>query len=570
MKKSVFAFLVILLTVFVAVSCGEKDNEVNSDTTVNTTDNKITLTKSDNTVISDDELHGWLAYGGNLTVRDKFTVEERDSISISMAKNEMEGFQYVMASTKNYDGLRCEVPALSDGKGNTLEGIVYVAWNIFVNNPAPGWKRDFTPSALLEQDDPYQGGSFDIVAGRSKTIYILFKTDEDTVPGTYEGKLEICQGNEILKTHDISVNVWDIYYEEKTECLTSIGYGFSWDWWEPEAPDSAPDMLKEPIDLLYKYVDFLLSYRLSPSILPGNGSPVLCERAAEYLNNPRMNFTNYLFAYLYDLRNSNRLEELAEQYEIAKKNGWLDKINLCLGDEPAEIDAIDNDIAMGRLCQQYYQTTWFGVPTYMDLPKDGKNLIERYSEITTLHIPKKSLLADNDLLESCKKLKRERGDTLMWYTCGDEAWNMNDFLPCESGTVQRIIFWQQYQNDFDGYLIWQTNMWENYPDIWADDYEETKPVSPLSKDAKSDGNGCAILWNPVTKLPVPTFCAEAMRDGVEDFQLMRMAEKVLGKDTVMSYVEKITTSITEYTTDAELLANVRNELAEALMLASVS
>ena len=158
--------------------------------------------------------------------------------------------------------------------------------------------------------------------------------------------------------------------------------------------------------------------------------------------------------------------------------------------------------------------------------------------------------------------RAERGDTLMWYSCGDEQWGAIDFLPCVPGTLQRIVFWQQYQNDFDGFLLWTTCYWENYPDIWDPAYEETEPL--FFKGAKSNGNGCAVLWNPLTQLPVPTLSFEAMRDGVEDFQLMRMTEAVLGKEAVMAYVERITTSITEYTTDPGLLAQVRNELAEAL------
>jgi urease gamma subunit len=76
-----------------------------------------------------------------------------------------------------------------------------------------------------------------------------------------------------------------------------------------------------------------------------------------------------------------------------------------------------------------------------------------------------------------------------------------------------------------------------------------------------------IYWDPITKMPVGGLGLESARDGMEDFQLMRMAEKVLGKDAVMAYVHRITTSVTEFTSDAELLNQVKLELANALLAA---
>ena len=76
-----------------------------------------------------------------------------------------------------------------------------------------------------------------------------------------------------------------------------------------------------------------------------------------------------------------------------------------------------------------------------------------------------------------------------------------------------------------------------------------------------------MVWDPLTQEPTSTLGLEGVRDGVEDFQLLRMAERVLGTEATKDYVRRITTSITSYTKDAELLAQVRNELAEALLAA---
>jgi hypothetical protein len=46
-----------------------------------------------------------------------------------------------------------------------------------------------------------------------------------------------------------------------------------------------------------------------------------------------------------------------------------------------------------------------------------------------------------------------------------------------------------------------------------------------------------------------------------------MADAVLGRDVVLPLVEKITTSPTSFTKDADLLEQVRIEIAEALLAA---
>ncbi|MBQ3833553.1 MAG: formylglycine-generating enzyme family protein, partial [Bacteroidales bacterium] len=47
-----------------------------------------------------------------------------------------------------------------------------------------------------------------------------YKTDADTVPGTYTGKLTVSKDGRELLSGDVSVRVRDVYYDDKTECLT--------------------------------------------------------------------------------------------------------------------------------------------------------------------------------------------------------------------------------------------------------------------------------------------------------------------------------------------------------------
>jgi hypothetical protein len=79
-----------------------------------------------------------------------------------------------------------------------------------------------------------------------------------------------------------------------------------------------------------------------------------------------------------------------------------------------------------------------------------------------------------------------------------------------------------------------------------------------------------IYFDPITKEPVPTLGLLSVSDGIEDYQLFAMAEEVLGRDTVLTYIKRITTSLKEYNTDAEVLMQVRSELAKALLDATAT
>ncbi len=528
----------------------------------------------------DETLNGWFEQGGALIYRDKYTyVGTRDSMSISMAKNEMEGFQYILLSGADHEGLRLEVSALSDGKGNTLEGTVFTVYNYYVNNTAYWIQRGYAPELLMPQDDDWQGGTFDLVAMRAKTLYIRYLTDRNTVPGTYTGRLEIKQGDTVLKSHEISVKVWNIYYDDKTECLTLYQYGYCRDdnGWGGPGPDSAPDMAlwfdeetnAKHMETRRQYVDFMLEHRLSPWHLPLENELLTedFELVRKYMDNPRLNLT-----YLYHFDN------IEAQTELARENGWFDKIACVLGDEPGEPEAVDHmrDLAFS-LRERSGITRYnccFGIygnaASRWMVPQSGLNIAERMGEYSTLHTMNAIDFVKGDAVpETFWRLKEERGDTILWYACASQAERSDvvNFLVGTPCTEKRILFWQQYQNDIDGYLQFHTMVWNRKYDFWAEDYEEKKWKLPISIDG-GDGDGMMIYWHPVTQEPIGSLTLEANRDGIEDFQLLRMAEHTLGKDVAMSYVERITTAVNVYTKDAELLAQVRNELAEALLTAT--
>ncbi len=570
MKRILTLLLLLALAVSVFMACqeaaeGGDETSAQTDAPVSdavttggeTTEEPETLVADDGAVITDDALHGWFDYGTALYHRDTFTVGGRESIAISMAKNETEGFQYILASNGGYDDLRCEVSTLTDGNGNTLTGDVYVAYNVYINVSDGIHLRRHTPDPLLPQDHEFVGGTFDVVAGRSKTIYVEYATDKNTVPGTYTGRLEIKQGDEVVLSGDVSVTVWDLYYDEATECITSFGYGAYWDSWEFPFPEGAPNFYDRP-ELLEIYADYLVENRLSPGTLP-YADQFLNEKAAKYMNDPRVTMVTVYG----DLANA------VLQYETVVENDWMDKVTVLLYDEPHEEKHMLTLLNEVRMWNRKFPTTNHMNPFGHNLEKLGKNTVERFAEFSSFHCMHTNMFDEGVMHQSLKKLQEERGDTVIWYSCFTYEFKSINVLPCTPGNEKRMLYWQQYLLGLDGFLYWQTTAWENFDNIWAADYEEGKPRLPGSMDGAT-GEGVMLYWDPITDMPVGGLGLESMRDGVEDYQLLAMAEKVLGREAVLEYVTRLTTDIYTYETDPDLLMQARNELAAALLAATAA
>ncbi len=575
MKKICLSFL-LLLAVATIVACSA--SQTSPDETVTTvpsgtepltdavTDEtmKNPIVSDDGTPITDTALHGWFDYGSVTYFRDynKFSVKQRDSIALSMAKNEIEGFQYLLAANQNYDDLRVEVSTLSDGKGNSLSGTVYLAYNINIRKVEGNAKIGFCPEPILPLDDDFVGGTFDVIAGRSKTVYVKYVTDINTIPGVYTGRLEVKQGGRILLSGEVSVTVWDLYYDEETASKNGFGIGY---WPEDtymSGPPSAPATIAEGkyINSIMKpYCDFLLENRISVATLPLDGG-LFDEHAADYLNNPRLSFLTTFTDQGFTPSNLTAMYEVASAHE-----GWLDKLVFGYFDEPHKEEHVQLVIQAAREQQPYFPTTNYMTCSLGDIPLGDKDLAERYAEFSTFHCFKDQLFL-TPIRDTLMKLKEERGDTVLWYTCGGSLPNMINLQGGVDSTLKRVYSWQQYLYNVDGMLYYNTIRWQSLDiyEIWDPGYDDMK-FKPVNGTSGPTCDGVLIYWHPVTKMPISGLGMEAVRDGIEDYQLLSMAEEVLGRETVLTYVTRITTSLTDFTDDADLVNQIKNELAEALM-----
>jgi hypothetical protein len=484
---------------------------------------------------SSEKIIGWFDYSTALYERSDFEIGDKQSIQIYMAKNEKEGFQYLLTSNEDYSDLICKMSDLTDGKGHSLSAKVFCAHYTNISNKGRSFgKFGWFPDALVEQ----KHSGFSLKAGQSQTLYIQYTTDINTEPGVYTGKLSILNNESVLLQGDVTVTVWNICYSEETACVTAFGND-AWTIW-CEAFDGK-EHLKE-------YYDFMLENRISSYYLPYDFSD---DKADAYMDNPRV--TSFL---------ANFADEKGPE-KIKSSPNRLKKAYIYSVDEPLNDEMRDKVVAHCKQVTEEWVTNsriifpFFEGPP-VDFPGKSLELIERTKEYTKLWCTR--LKSDNKVSGTLQNLQQTRGDERWWYICGQEEPDLVNFLGNTPGLDKRIVFWQMFQNDIRGMLYWCYGWWRCTGNIWEENHLEG--CDPKWGWAVTDG--VLLYWDPETGGPIGTLGLESIRDGIEDYQLLTMCCEKLGREEVMKAISKVTTALNSYTKDAQLLLQVRMELARLL------
>jgi hypothetical protein len=181
------------------------------------------------------------------------------------------------------------------------------------------------------------------------------------------------------------------------------------------------------------------------------------------------------------------------------------------------------------------------------------------------------------------RARRAAGAEVWWYTYANAgADRMPGYLIDKPLADQRVWGWLMQQWDVDGLLNWGTNRWgDAYTGSgWRDPYQD--PVSYRKKDGRvANGDTCLIYpgYYPRYGLddpnagPVSSLRLEALRDGFEDREYLRLAARTSGGTAfVRTVAAKIATfpyavqqanvfNYPRYTTEAGAYDRARRELA---------
>ncbi len=162
--------------------------------------------------------------------------------------------------------------------------------------------------------------------------------------------------------------------------------------------------------------------------------------------------------------------------------------------------------------------------------------------------------------ERLNELVEEEGHERWAYVACNPKYSspyQNLLLFCD-GTEPETMMWTCYQQDVTGFLYWREGY---YNAKNRNTYAMRVPFSPT-------GPGDGILFYPGAIYgqidPIPSLRFIGLRDGMEDYELLKMVEAAKGKDFARELASFVATSAVTYTEDDQLLRNVRSYMLRLL------
>ncbi|MDD7456101.1 MAG: DUF4091 domain-containing protein [Bacteroidales bacterium] len=221
------------------------------------------------------------------------------------------------------------------------------------------------------------------------------------------------------------------------------------------------------------------------------------------------------------------------------EKGWLDKYVQHIGDEPTAQNA----------------ESYAKISTYIRKYMPGVRLIDavlaskELAGTIDIWVPVLQVLHHNQgFFQDLKK----QGKEVWYYTCTNPRGNYaNRFI--ELPLIKtRYLHWINFKYDLPGFLHWGLNFWNDDP------FHST-----ASRDAgKLPAGDHAIIYPGYRKI-YSSIRYEAERDGIDDYQLLRMLEK---KDPAKAYAlaNGLIMNYDNYDTSIPFFRKTRKELLEAL------
>ena len=150
--------------------------------------------------------------------------------------------------------------------------------------------------------------------------------------------------------------------------------------------------------------------------------------------------------------------------------------------------------------------------------------------------------------------RRKAGDEIWFYTClSPKGKYMNRFIDYPLIDT-RLLHWVNFKYDMPGYLHWGFNHWQGDPFTLLEPNWGGDTFLPP---------GDSHIVYPGKRGPLSSIRLEALRDGVEDYELLKLLEKRDPK-TARKICDSVVRSLTDYTLDPSEFRKARLKLIEAL------
>ncbi|MBQ8641603.1 MAG: DUF4091 domain-containing protein [Clostridia bacterium] len=489
----------------------------------------------------------WMTNGID-KVTEEQTIGENPvyTMDIWMSKNEAEGCQVSFRAPKRYGSIAFTCTKQPDGAP---------ALDMFKVHTLPAGGKHY-PDPL----SPFSG-KLTLLKDTTASVYLRFTADTEMTAGDYTYEFALDVSGTVQQTYTVNVHVWDFALPDTLSCATAVGL------YKHYIAAMHPGVSGEELDQLYvNYYNTLLEYKVSAYDLPYD---ILDERADAYMSNPLV--TSFRVPTCDD--DDARLVQIYEK--LCSNPVWLDKAYFYPLDEPTSKEMLDQLAVLCERLQRLAPEVYICTPFFRNIDYNADtDQITFMTGKTTLWCPKSYMYITSNIYTEAQMQKyplfgermaerKAAGDKVWWYVCWEPGDPYNNMFVDQRGIQNRMLFWQQYANDVDGFLYWGANYWDRTNGT-LDPWQDMATVKNLSETVYGDGS---LLYNG-TPVNIDGACASfrlaQIRDGIEDFEMFCMAEELFGREWVDEMIARVTPSLTRYSNDTDNFISVRKAVGDAI------
>jgi len=506
------------------------------------------------------------------------------AISLSAARNEYEGVQIGLRGAWQRDAVVEWLPGSHPllVTNSKLHEVKYVKVTRPTTSsggaagyyPDPLVPRTFGAPFTVGNGAPAPYAPYTPGTPKNTPLYVLFHVPLSAAAGTYTGTLRVTNGPDEVVDLPVTLRVWSFGWQRLSTptafvvSVTNLGKSIEGSGVEFKKQNrqrivlAAYRMLQE-----HGITPFMLD-TLPPKVKADGSFDAAAYRAAvePYLGAGRLDLqtTQYPWTSWFPYQpwrrtpqDPNLVNYLAGMARFYRDNGWKDRAYGFILDEPANTEEERYVEVMARTLHKASARAGFRAPFMVtDDPRPKR-----------LHplLPKNSFLFnDVDIWASryyyyfgrvpvLRKLQKQ-GVKSWWYTyCNSKVKEMPNFVLEKGLADQRAWGWLTYEWKVDGILYWATNRWGDAKTGkgWRDPYKD--PLSYWVPGARVCNGEANLIYpgyypryglNDPFAEPVSSLRLESWRDGLEDLEYLRMAEKA--GSGAKRWVKSVVAGITWY------------------------
>lgn len=244
-----------------------------------------------------------------------------------------------------------------------------------------------------------------------------------------------------------------------------------------------------------------------------------------------------------------RVEPYFKNYFQALKKhltekGWLDMFVQHLGDEPTETN-YDGYIFYAQLVKKYFPEI-----KLIDAMDVGSS--SYLKDVCDIMVPKLDVLHQDD---EVYRQRTAQGKENWFYTSMSPRGNYANRFVNLPLVLTRILHWINYYSGTKGYLHWGLMWWHS--DLWKDLYQDS------SNPRNFLPGGDSYLIYPGYHKFYMSIRANAMRDGIHDYNLLKMVER-RSPEKAQEFLGAVVYGYDDYDIEIKNFRNVRREMLEFL------